>query len=305
MKKLLSSLLLLSNLAFSQGQPWCQPGATWHYSAGGLGGYGYVALAQSGIIQFGINNCDTYTASLTISPPFLNYVFFTNITYYENNCVYAYSNDYNRFYKLYDFGAQVGDSWYILPDYISTGCIEDSSMIEVDSISTMIISNDTLKKFHISYNNHSSVMPGWFIGYSYTEKLGGEAYLFPQPFNCLADGINAYAIRCYSDSSNWSYQSGIAFTCDDLLEVKNNVQSENYKVVVYPNPAQNHFNIQIQSKFEWKVLNIYNAQGKVVLTKIKSLIDPEILINEDFDKGVYLIKVNGGEQILYSKFIVD
>lgn len=305
MKKLLLAHLLLSQLAFSQGQPWCQPGATWHYSAGGLTVQGYVKLTQIGTIQIGTHLCDNYSATLKITPPPFVSSFWTFNTYFENNKVYAFRNSTNSFFKLYDFNAQIGDSWYIYPDYPETDCIEDSSLVEVDSITNVILSGDTLKKFFISYNNHSTIAPGWGIGSSYTEKIGSDWYLFPERINCLADGVGAYAIRCYSDSSNWSYTSGIAFTCDDILSVKNYPQLENSTISVYPNPSKQNFKIQIPTAFDWNELIVYNAQGKEVLKKINSINENEVFISENLVNGVYFLRVIGRERSETCQFIVD
>ncbi len=40
----------------------------------------------------------------------------TSFTFIDNNTVYALSGITGSFYKLYDFNAQSGDSWYIHGD---------------------------------------------------------------------------------------------------------------------------------------------------------------------------------------------
>ncbi len=288
MKKILPALLLLSNLAFSQGQPWCQPGATWHYSAAGLPGHGYLVLSHIGTTQINNQICDNFSATLYVTYPLFSiYQHSIFNTYIENNKVYAYSTGLNFFFKLYDFGAQVGDSWYIYPN--SPGfCVEDSSLVHVDSISQYINGIDTLKKFHVSY---SLPIPAYSFGDSFIEKLGGSNYLFPVSTNCLYDGIDANQLRCYTDSSNWFYQNAAVGSCIPTAIKSPTSTNAQYKLSVLPNPAERQFKLQIPLDFNWNKLQIYSSNGIEVLTFSNTIHLQELLLSPNFSKGIYFVKI--------------
>ena len=111
--------------------------------------------------------------------------------------------------------------------------------------------------------------------------------------------VNASAIgRNYNSSVGFLYASEITTGIDEM-------NSNNQRSSIFPNPANEIINIEIKSqKIKFYDAEIYNIQGKSIFMKQYKSSSRNIDIS-DFSKGIYLLKLkNENGNIIKSEKIV-
>lgn len=221
-------IFLIVCIIKASAQSFAPAGASWHYDFKVLTKEGYVKIykekdtlvagklcskliKQKIIYDFSISLLDTFNLGV-------EYV------YEQGNTVYYFRN--NKFYTLYDFNATVGSKWEIHSN--SSTCSSTDSVI-VDSIKTTRINSIPLKTLFVHSKNKNITFTNAII-----EKIGCIGYLFPEPI-CVTDINEGGPLRCYSDSSNWSYQTNVSPTCDYVTAINENSYLS-CTIQIYPNP---------------------------------------------------------------------
>lgn len=89
----------------------------------------------------------------------------------------------------------------------------------------------------------------------------------------------------------------------DILTANAELAKTTDQVVLYPNPFSNNLSVKTEfGKSELQTLKVYDLTGKMVLqTKIEDGIN--ILNSEDWENGVYFVKINCGEREITQKVI--
>lgn len=156
--------------------------------------------------------------------------------YISGDTVYRLS-DNNKFYVLYNFGAQPGDTWLSRSYTMDDGTEEDSLYIKVDSISSIQINGYQLRVLYVSSTHPYLGFGGYWqpIGKAkIIERLGGTWYMLPHNYAFLDNEIRI-GLRCYFDDSFGLYNSGIVENCDDIIL---EIDEPNYEspTTCYPNP---------------------------------------------------------------------
>jgi hypothetical protein len=228
----------------AKAQEWAPLGATWHYSwyPGWGAGSGYVVVESIGDTLIDGKTCSIQSQTIYYNNQDSGYSYGGNqYTFMDtNNIVYHYR--YGKFYKLYDFNANVGDYWSWLATEV---CNEDSTCnFNIDSTGTTLVDTINLKTFYDKWEFSSPVRHDTVI-----ERIGHNSYLFPlssaDTCNFIAEW-DALQLRCYFDNTVGLYETGIAASCDTLTGIKDIVLDEN-AVKVYPNPASSEINIEMDN----------------------------------------------------------
>ncbi len=300
MKKLL--LILFAALTLpSFSQSWAAPGATWYYDLsiytfpGLLDGYERIQNIGDTVI-----NSRQYN-KLQIYREWYNPSTQTNDSYYvpqleftrsDSGVVYYYRDSAD--YVLYDFNAQPGDTWVLRNEFENSPC--DTSSIIVDSISFRIINGDTLRALRTSPLNWTGIT---FYYPPLIEKIGGMANLFPYTM-CITDIPQGNNLRCYSDSTGWTYQNPYwMFPCDDIMRVEEPIQSNSFTII---SDVQSHMLTLTGTPIRvGTVIQIYNANGQLVLEKIS---ESENSVQVNFAGvagGIYFVTVTGEESRVSEK----
>ncbi|HPI20212.1 MAG TPA: M1 family aminopeptidase [Candidatus Kapabacteria bacterium] len=130
----------------------------------------------------------------------------------------------------------------------------------------------------------------------------------------LTDIEQTFNFENIPDFSNILFNDGP--NVRSLFEVKNliitdvpNITSNSEEISIYPNPAQDAFNIKIFSnKNVNSIISLYNNIGnKVYSTEIEiySNSSSNLLINsENLEQGIYYIKIQQGENVYWEKVII-
>ncbi|MBN4051298.1 T9SS type A sorting domain-containing protein [bacterium AH-315-M05] len=241
----------------------------------------------------------------------------TEIMHGDSVNVYVYRN--NKFYRIFDFSAQLGDTITVI-DTVFEGFyglnFEPYYLFEyvIDSVSTYIIGGDSLKKFYISPTDSSD----WRFGYPsgvILEKVGfistqlGYSFL-GEPINIVTIGTSFGPIRCYQDQQVFYNFMGIP--CDTLCSNPNGINinsGENNLLKVYPNPFNDRIIVesspQLKSQKEKCTIKIYNTLGQIVYTLNLNNLYFKYSIDLFFlSEGIYNLKIIQENNIYYNSRIV-
>jgi len=138
---LFSTFIVTGLMSYSQAGPF-GTNAEWNYRVDRIseGGYAKYQYANDTIING--QNCQTikfyhYGGNLTL-PQTGNYY-----TYGKNDTVYWYNG--TKFHMLYDFSANIGDSWVISIDEDTNTCTNDTSLVTVSDAGTIAYNGQNLR----------------------------------------------------------------------------------------------------------------------------------------------------------------
>lgn len=262
MKKLLLALFISASLP-STAQSWAAPGATWYYDFQYFALSGYERIQKIGDTMINSRQYD----KLQIYRRWFDqsnqqtgsyYVPQLEFTRADSGVVYYYRDSVE--YILYDFNAQAGDSWVLRSEYTTGIC--DTASVVVDSVSTMIINGDTLRKIYTSPVNGN----GLTFLLPVVEKIGGLANLFPYTY-CMVDIPQGYNLRCYSDSTGWVYHNpNWNYTCDDMMSVDEPVKPASFSV--FADIQSQKLTLSGSQIKIGALIQVYDCTGKSVLEEI-------------------------------------
>jgi len=178
--------------------------------------------------------------------------------YEQNDSVYFWSPYSNQFQLLYDFTAEVGDSWTIGGLSVTEPAIYgDTLKVTIDSISSLVLNGDTLKVMHFCCT------PNFDWGKSIIEGIGNNLYMIPS-FGLYEIGIGE--LRCYSDDDEDYRFLGIP--CDTVytgILGTSQIDKEN-PISITPNPVSNTLHLSTPFAYFNSVIAICNMQGQLMLT---------------------------------------
>ena len=192
---------------------------------------------------------------------------------------------------IYDFNLNVGDTLTFLH--------QPGEIIIVTQIDSILIANNFRKKFILNglADPYCPNSPNFLI-----EGIGSSTGLLNN-ITCFFEGGTDLGSFCQSGQalypSDWDGICGPYVV--DINELK-----INKSLKIYPNPATTQITIEFQSIAGSKqsIVEIYSSMGQLVF---KSAIqNPKSSIDvSGFTKGLYLIKVLSGGDVVVSKVVVE
>ena len=109
---------------------------------------------------------------------------------------------------------------------------------------------------------------------------------------------------CQAFNQFWDYGSFTPFTSADCSLLATN-NFENNKLQLYPNPATNELNIQLQDSTTNYKVAIYNTLGSMVFESNDQLSDNNNNINvSQLNSGIYFVKIIDNENKIYQKQLI-
>jgi hypothetical protein len=297
MKKILFIISFLLLTIIADCQNWAPIGAKWTYTQTFASSFAKdtIVIKSIGDTIIQGKNCKILKKSDVVCDdrPFKEYM------YSDSGKVFFYDDLKNRFQMLYNFNAQVGDTYTVFPAISPFDSIgNDSIVINVDSISTTIINSITLKKLFV----HRSNLGEWpCLGGIIIENIGDLFYMFPW-ISGLCDINFAGPLRCYEDSIIGFHDFGTAPSCDYVdIGIIENKKINN--VSILPNPATDRIVIDCLDSRELNI-SIYNLIGHLVLLSNIDNKKNEIDIS-NLATGMYIIKVTGVNWTVQRKIIKE
>ena len=294
MKKVLLLLILLnSSFLFAQSE-WAPKGAIWHYNYPSETGIQYTTIESVGdTIIHGIE-CKILQTSLNLDPVRV-------YSYYNDGIVWVTKK--GPFHKLYDFNANIGDTWQVIDVF---------GRCQTDSLATVIvdrIGDTTINNIQLSYivvRFLTSARWGFECygtsgtSYKIIENIGALGYMFPQSF-CAIDFPYPCSLRCYSDSKLGTFETGIADSCNlTVTEINENLLKKS--IAIYPNPIKDELNIDLLNSNYCAFLTIYNLFGMPVLKKIIYGSMSSVNLNE-LTSGYYILRIDQNNKTSFNKII--
>lgn len=288
MKNITTLLIVLFSISV-QGQIWIDNGATWHYDwSGTLPGFDRIEYVGDTIIQD--KTCQMLQISSYMFTPIelggelIDSWTSQKYTYSNGDTVFYLIND--DFHILYNFGAQVGDSWELGIDTNDFSC--GQSYVEVISTGNTEINGQISEWIQVTTLPNSSV---GFEGKIYKRFGAIGDYLFPTPRNCDPDIVIdffIYNFSCFQDDSFPLYNVTDK-DCGYLLHLGvAEIQNTENIVSIFPNPASDIISISV-SKPNYKLTNVIvtDMQGRI----LKNVNQHKIDIS-DLPEGIYFIHID-------------
>jgi len=217
----------------------------------------------------------------------------TEYTYADSGKIFFYDVSRGMFQMHYNFNAHAGDRFRIFPEDFPHN---DSIIIVVDSVSSVIINNVSLKKMY----THSMYCNGiWtYVGGKIIENIGDIWFMFPWIYGgCDADFVGP--LRCYQDTLIGFYDFGTASSCDYTTFGIDDNRVQNL-ISVYPNPVNNIIYIENVEKSN---VFIYNLIGENVLNTSCNSNKKTIDLSK-LSEGTYIVKVISGKFIEEKKIVI-
>lgn len=309
MKRVFTTLFLMVALAITviangQSLEFAPVGAEWYYNYQCFWRVGYVHItATQDTIIDGIN-CRKLEKIRRIH----NYVTHENKEFligYEYVCqqgdsVLIYRS--GQFWKLFDFGAAIGDTWQV--PYTYDACPDLFGTVIV--VGTGWDYNYDVPLRYVEVENTESSSWG-FGGYGtdpvkILEKIGPlNGYLLPEQL-CTVDITEGGTPRCYFDNQLGTIHIDDSQDCDYFYTALNET-FENDAVSVFPNPTHSEIHVCLSNQKDVDV-EIIDIKG-VLIHKSQGLIDDTTINLANIPCGLYLVRITNdsiNKYFLISKY---
>jgi len=299
--KLLSGLIFCFYFTTSGfGQVWIDSEAKWtfdHFNVGETGTWVFeytqdtiILGIQTQVIQ---STKHLYYGSNYVSST--NGV--TNYTYTSNDSVFYFKN--GHFFLLYDFGAQIGDSWIISIDQNSL--CQDTSIVTVVDVGSIIINGQNLRTITLESTSDSyKALNGLCIEkFGITPSSFQENNFGPFPGYQYCSSFDPHydflTFRCYEDVSFSNYNLA-GTNCDTLTSIN---ETEIINLNIYPNPTDNIVNIT--SKEPLQQLQVFDIKGTLIQVRNNMNTQDAIVDITHFSSGIYLLHITTQEGVYTQK----
>ncbi len=163
-------------------------------------------------------------------------------------------------YKLFDFGAEIGDSWEIpqtypaCPDSVGSVVVVGKGEEDVFGLNLRYIDINDAPGSSWGYGFHGHVPCRVY------ERVGPvNSYLFPEQL-CSIDFCEGGMLRCYHDGEVMAQIGNV--DCD-YVYLSLTEQSDNCTIRVFPNPARDYVQITLPA-FEDSsiIIDVFDALGR-------------------------------------------
>jgi len=219
---------------------------------------------------------------------------------HENDTVYRYSFEAEKWHFLYCVNPQAGDVWEIQTDeFLGIGEPGYTFVVEVDSVVIQEISGANRRVVYTSPVGESDLLfhRPLIEGIGSTESVG----LIASPTVMLPAGFSSN-FNCYLESGNLIYGSPgspcFSVGIDDLISIQISVQ---------PNPTKDQITIQLaEGSFPNETsLALYDLNGRQLLnTTLTPGNNTHVVDLRHFSTGMYMLQCTTPNQILWTGKIV-
>jgi hypothetical protein len=306
MKRILLIILpiFLGTPIFAQDVNWFPIGAEWYFTPQCF------FEPQCGVVRYHVES-DTLITGKTAKkiikeeniwgPIIGSMTFDVHYLRHENDTVYRYSFEADKWHFLYCVNPQPGDVWEIQSDeYFGLGYHEGHTfVVEVDAVVFEEIGGINRRIVHTSPVGESDILFHRTLieGIGSTESTGLiGSYTVMQPagfgptFNCYLESGNLI----YGSPASPCFSVGI----DDLISIQISVQ---------PNPTKDQITIQIaEGSFPNEAtITLYDLNGRQLLnTALTPGNNTHIVDLRHFTSGMYLLQCVTPSQILWTGKVV-
>lgn len=217
-----------------------------------------------------------------------------HITHISGDTVFFYHH--GKFHILYNFAAEVGDTWDLGLDSNAFGGQCSTSVVRVAKTGTQMINGQRLRflKLEMTHEMHSYDLAGRVY-----EKMGRKDYPFPLLDDWCAGpfkNLPLVKLRCYEDAYLPTFNTNVNMgdiwlnDCDlnIFMGVGNSDGNENVKV--FPNPVNDVLNIEWSQPGNHTV-ELIDVTGTVVDRRDLNQGDRLEWPTSGITPGIYLIRM--------------
>ncbi len=292
MKGILTALAMFFTLSL-MAQSWCPPGAEWTYRQFSTSGPGYLKLIYERDTVVLSRACKMLSGELayTMAPTFS--VRYTTpvdpvFTYEENDTVYALVN--HVFRPIYFFNAQKGDT---LITYNPVQSCDTMIYQVVDSIGTTVINSQVLRFYITSQINGLSSV--YYNTQMFVEQIGAVNNHMVPYYTCFPD-LEAYSLRCYSDSGFSLYQTQPPVPCDFLHTHTGAISAPRFSIA--PNPTTGIIRIKATSGEKPEAAEVFDPTGRSLRYILLKEAEFDVDIS-DLPPGFYFLQLKLSDERRY------
>ena len=271
-KGLLLLLLMIVSEGYSQIQEFAPIGAEWHYGIKQFSTEGYVRIKSlSDTVIDGTSckkkekRCFLYDHLDGIEKEFVKgQEYIAQI----GDSIMLYR--FGRFYKLYDFTVETGDTVSFPGSYSYEA---DEFVVFGDSIGKAVVIGKGVSEIgglELRYYDLQKVdNSAWAFDQDFYqgcariyEKIGNiSGYLFPEQ-QLIADYFEGGTLRCYSDNETGTINFSTPYVeCDYFHAVEENTLES---LAVYPNPFKERLIVELPTEDRYTVL-VYDTFGRTLI----------------------------------------
>lgn len=190
---------------------------------------------------------------------------------------------------MYDFSMAEGDTIY---SNAPEGYMSQPTVIsEIDNI--VLFDGTTRKRFRIN----ESTDEFWIEG------IGSQGGLFTP---VIAQITNYYEphLSCFKQNELTTYLSNFSCNkCFCMLETSiTDLHGSTNKIQLYPNPATDYLNIDFELQNGMPVINLFNANGRLINSQISNTFPIRMNIG-NLPDGIYLIQITTDNTSINKKFL--
>ena len=205
--------------------------------------------------------------------------------YERDGKVYWWNKTLEEFTVLYDFGAQVDDSWVIK---VGT----ETLIMHVNAVETVEYEGKTYRMLHVS--DEDNLFSGDIIC-----GIGHLTSFFPERLMDNGEGIRVEGLRCYWLDDELAYHLGDE-DCDAILSDIHGIEEDGPSTpstgsgtfTVYPNPTDGYLVLETQSiaSLQNPTYRITNLMGQTLMSGIITAETHKIDVSS-LPQGMYFITV--------------
>jgi hypothetical protein len=270
-------------------------GAKWHYTTYYSGAIDHTVYKSTKDTLINGSLCSVITitgnTALQNAASLPNYY----ISHYDSNRVYWLNFSSGELELLYDFNADIGDTWQVVAQCLRTQSpYLDTITFTVDSVYYDSINGQSLKFLELTFPDRSGGNGYLLIA----EYLGGVSRPFPDDLIC--GGMIHFwfgGLRCYEDSiigSNVWHSP-----CDIFVGLSEEELKQN--LLINPVPADLHLDIRTNESIYQVILR--NLSGQKV--KMLSVNNNSCRLNtENVPNGFYLLEIVTKKGIIQSRKVI-
>ncbi len=286
-----------------QGNEWAAIGSKWYYHYAYFMSNGFTAIESVGDTLIGSKTCRKLVKTRYRYEDLLDSVF-AELLGVEYTCQEGEKvNIYRKgiFYTLYDFSAQIGDTW-IVPYSWETEC-DTTGIVKVVGKGNELIDGISYGYIEVVAENDQ----GWGWGFSPSygeriyERIGCMSYLLPYA-NCMFDmGYEGGPIRCfYSPEVGLLHFDGNT-DCEKIYTslAENRLSSVMFRLS--PNPAASNVKITLNDTDNYRV-RIFTING--LLVKSLEFFGHETTLDVSLlPRGCYQLQVQNNKSCYTNKLL--
>lgn len=287
-------VLFISNNTNAQ-NIWAPLGATWHYEISTLEllSYERIESIRDTVIDGHICSILESNKHLFSDPP--TYIY----TYEENSKVWVYLE--GSFRLLYDFNLTTGDTTTTI-NYYSP--FEPDPQIIIQDSGLEFINDIQLRYIIVKFLDQGS---NWGFNmlddeFKIYEKIGSLGYMFAQEFVMMDYPYTGF-LRCYSDSEFGNFDTGISDSCTQVIVANSDIEVPS-SIRITSDHINQFISIYINSSPVQGQYEIFNISGQLI--KKENLYNNTSIVKTSIiSKGIYILKVVNGKEIMTKKVIIN